>query len=157
MVLIYGDLINSRSLSVKKTIKFWNLVERQNITQRHVVPFYICLGDAFHGIVESPEAAKEWINNFREDLKKLGLAARYAVVPVRGDFSKINTTKKYEKVANKRKYLVINPLNIPELIIADKAVAKIKKNKKDQVVWVKKPSLQERNRNHKTLTLEYLK
>ena len=157
MVLIYGDLINSRSLSVKKTLKFWDLVEKQNLQQSFVVPFYICLGDAFHGIVDSPEAAKEWINNFRQGLKKLGIIARYAVVPVRGDFSKINTPRKYEKVAHKRKHLVINPLNIPELVMADKAVEKIKKSKKDQVVWLKKPSLKERNRNHKTLTLEYLK
>lgn len=157
MVLIYGDLINSRQMSPKTIMAFWTLLSKQNKKQEFIVPFNICLGDAFHGVVESPAAAEAWINNFRQDLATLGIKARYSVIPVRGDFSKINTPKKYEQVANKRKYLVINPLNVPELIIADKALETIKKNKLDQILWIKKPTLRERKNNHKCLTLEYLK
>lgn len=153
--LVYGDLINSRKLSAKQTQYFWKTLDYLNKRLKFEVPFYVLLGDACHGVTSSREDALKWIEGIRHRLSLRGIKARYVIVPVIGDFSSINSIKKYEKVARYSSYLRINPLNIPELLLADKKINIIKSSKEDQVLELRTPSLKTRKRYFKISTLDY--
>lgn len=153
--LVYGDLIDSRKLSPKQFRYYWNTLNYLNKRLKSQVPFYILLGDALHGVTKNKDDALVWIEKIRHRLSLRGIKARYVIVPVVGDFSKINTIKKYEKVAKYSKNLRINPLNIPELLLADEKINLIKAQKKDLLLVLKKPRSSTRNKYFKISTLDY--
>lgn len=151
--LIYGDLINSREKTKRQIKYFWNLFSLLNKQKKIIVPFIPLLGDAFHGIVQDKKETLELIEEIKIMLDKKGLSARYVIIPVRGDFTSINTEKKFVKLFTKTH---CNPLNIPELIIADKEMNKFKtRTNGDSVLILRTPSILKRQKNHKLMTKEY--
>lgn len=150
--LVYGDLINSRKMKPKDIMFFWKELDKLNYKLSFNVPFRPLLGDSFHGITKNKEEALLWVEEIRKFLNKKKLKARYVIIPVIGNFSSINTIKKYSSIV---KRTVVNPMNIPELIIADNKIKEIKDSKKDELKILRTPSLKYRQKHHTLCTIEY--
>lgn len=150
--LVYGDIIQSRQKSVEQIQYFWNIFKPLNKNNEFVVPFIPILGDAFHGVVANKSAALKLIQQINDTLSDKGLEARYVLVPVRGDFTLINTERKFLKMFRTS---CCNPLNVPELVLADKELKKMKKGSK-KVRLLETLSIHQRSKHHTLMTREYI-
>ena len=116
--LLIGDVVDSRSQDTKKLWKKFNkVINKSHKEVPCVYPAQITLGDEFQAVVEGEVQGLELSKWIQEQMKPFSM--RFVMVAFYGDLALVKKVPSH-----------YNPLNTPEMMLAQKLMKQLKKEKK---------------------------